>query len=89
MIDDDECGAVGGTIIGRGNRSTRRKPTPLLLCPPQISHDLPWARTTAAVVGSRLLTASVMARSSFGMYVSLAGSEVLTAVSMEVSISEI
>jgi hypothetical protein len=28
--DDDECEAVGG-MIGRGNRSTRRKPTP---CPP-------------------------------------------------------
>jgi hypothetical protein len=25
MIDDDECKAVGGTRIGRGNRSTRRK----------------------------------------------------------------
>jgi hypothetical protein len=24
--DDDECGAFGGMIIGRGNRSTRRKP---------------------------------------------------------------
>jgi hypothetical protein len=36
---DDECGAVGG-MIGRGNRSTRRKPVPVLLCPPQIPHDL-------------------------------------------------
>jgi hypothetical protein len=26
MIDDDECEAVGGMRIGRGNRSTRRKP---------------------------------------------------------------
>jgi hypothetical protein len=26
--DDDECGAVGGMRIGRGNRSTRRKPAP-------------------------------------------------------------
>jgi hypothetical protein len=25
---DDECGAVGGLRIGRGNRSTRRKPAP-------------------------------------------------------------
>jgi hypothetical protein len=25
--------------IGRGNRSTRRKPTPAPLCPPQIPHD--------------------------------------------------
>jgi hypothetical protein len=26
MIDDDDCGAIGGMKIGRGNRSTRRKP---------------------------------------------------------------
>jgi hypothetical protein len=39
MIDDDECGAVGGMRIGRGNRSTRRKPAPVPLCPPQIPHD--------------------------------------------------
>jgi hypothetical protein len=28
-------GAIGGMKIGRGNRSTRRKPTPVPLCPPQ------------------------------------------------------
>jgi hypothetical protein len=28
-------GAIGGMKIGRGNRSTRRKPTPAPLCPPQ------------------------------------------------------
>jgi hypothetical protein len=27
--DDDDCGAVGGMRIGRGNRSTRRKPAPV------------------------------------------------------------
>jgi hypothetical protein len=27
MIDDDECGEFGGMRIGRGSRSTRRKPT--------------------------------------------------------------
>jgi hypothetical protein len=42
---DDECGAVGGMRIGRGNRSTGRKPAPAPLCPPQIPHDLIWART--------------------------------------------
>jgi hypothetical protein len=31
--DDDECGATGG-MLGRGNRSTRRKPAPVPLCPP-------------------------------------------------------
>jgi hypothetical protein len=29
MIDDGDCGAVGGMKIGRGNRSTRRKPAPM------------------------------------------------------------
>jgi hypothetical protein len=26
MIDESDCGAIGGMKIGRGNRSTRRKP---------------------------------------------------------------
>jgi hypothetical protein len=51
MMDDDECGAVGG-MSGRRNRSTRRKPAPLLLCPPQIPHDLTWAQTRATGVGA-------------------------------------
>jgi hypothetical protein len=42
---DDECGAVGGMRIGRGNRSTRRKPTPVPVCPLQIPHDLTSARS--------------------------------------------
>jgi hypothetical protein len=41
--DDDECGAVGGMRIGRENRSTRRKPNPVPLSPPQIPHDRTWA----------------------------------------------
>jgi hypothetical protein len=32
-------GEIGRMRIGRGNRSTRRKPAPALLCPPQIPHD--------------------------------------------------
>jgi hypothetical protein len=28
-------GAIGGIKFGKGNRSTRRKPTPAPLCPPQ------------------------------------------------------
>jgi hypothetical protein len=32
--------AVGGMRIGRGNRSTPRKPAPVPLSPPQIPHDL-------------------------------------------------
>jgi hypothetical protein len=59
MIDDnDDYGAVGGMRIGRGNRSTRRKPTPVPLCPPQIPHDLTWDRTRDAAVeiGGYLVT---------------------------------
>jgi hypothetical protein len=46
----------------QGNRSTRRKPASVPLCPPQISHDLTWYRTRATEVGSRRLTAWAMAR---------------------------
>jgi hypothetical protein len=61
MIDDD-YGAVGGMRIGRGNRSTCKKPAPVPLCPPQIPHDLTWDRTRAAAVGSQWLTAWAMAQ---------------------------
>jgi hypothetical protein len=37
------------------NRSTRRNPAPVPLCPPQIPHDLTWDET-------RRLTDSAMAR---------------------------
>jgi hypothetical protein len=47
MIDEGDCGAVGGMKIGRGNQSTQRKPAPMPLCPPQIPHD----QTRAAAVG--------------------------------------
>jgi hypothetical protein len=60
--DDDDCGAIDGMLIGRANRSTRRKPVSVLLCPPQIPHDLSLARTRAAAVGSRRLTAWAVAR---------------------------
>jgi hypothetical protein len=40
MIDDDEYGAVSGMRIGKENRSARRKPALVPLCPPQIPHDL-------------------------------------------------
>jgi hypothetical protein len=59
----DECGAVDGMKIGRGNQNARRKPAPAPLCPPQIPHYLTWARTRAAAVGSRRLAAWAMARS--------------------------
>jgi hypothetical protein len=48
--------------IFRGNRSTRSKPAPVPLCPPQISHELTWVWTRAAAVRSRRLTAWAMVR---------------------------
>jgi hypothetical protein len=56
MMDDDDCGAVGGTV-GRGSGSTKRKPAPVPLCPPQIIYELTGARTRASALGSRTLTA--------------------------------
>jgi hypothetical protein len=56
MIDDD-YGAAGGMRIGRGNRSTQRKPAPVPLCPPQIPHDLTRDLTRAAAVENRRQTA--------------------------------
>jgi hypothetical protein len=38
MIDDN-CGAISGMRIGRGNRSSWTKPAPVPFCPPQIPHD--------------------------------------------------
>jgi hypothetical protein len=58
----DECGAVGGMRIGGGNQSTRRQPAPVLLSPPQIPHDLTWARTGLVAMGNRRLTAWAMAQ---------------------------
>jgi hypothetical protein len=37
----DYDGEIGGMMIGRGNRSTRRKPAPVPLCPPQTKHAYP------------------------------------------------
>jgi hypothetical protein len=43
--DDDDDGEVGGMNgFGRGNQSTRRKPAPTPLCPPQIPSANPGRR---------------------------------------------
>jgi hypothetical protein len=39
MIGDGDRGEIGEIKIGRGNRSTRRKPALAPLRPPQIQHD--------------------------------------------------
>jgi hypothetical protein len=56
MIDEYECGAFGG-MSGRGNRSIRTKPAAMLLCPPQIPHDITGAQTMAAAVEIQRLNA--------------------------------
>jgi hypothetical protein len=71
MIDEGDCGATGRMKIGRGNRSTRRKPAPVALCPPQIPHDQTRARTRASTVGSQRLTALAMARPSSHSYLNI------------------
>jgi hypothetical protein len=62
MIEVGDCGETGGMKIGRRNRSTRGKPAPAWLCPPQIPHDQTRARTRAAALGSQRLTVWAMAR---------------------------
>jgi hypothetical protein len=55
---DYDNGEIGG-MIGRGNRSTRRKPAPVPpLCPPQTPHAAR-TQTWAAAVGSQRLTAEL------------------------------
>jgi hypothetical protein len=58
----DEYGKLGGIRIWRANWSTRRKPAPVPLCAPQITHDFTWDRTRAAAAGSWRLTAWAMVR---------------------------
>jgi hypothetical protein len=53
---DYDDGEIGGMMIGRGNRSIRRKPAPVPLCPPQTPHA-DRKRTRAAGVGSQRIAA--------------------------------
>jgi hypothetical protein len=62
MIGEGDCGAIGGMKIGRGNRSTWRKPAPAPLCPPQIPLDQTRYRNGAAAVGRQRLTAWAVSR---------------------------
>jgi hypothetical protein len=56
-LGDYDNGEIGG-MFGRVNRSTRRKPAPVPLCPPQTTHAVR-TRTRAAAVGSQRLTAEL------------------------------
>jgi hypothetical protein len=57
MIDDDKCRAVCGMRIGKENRSARRKPAPVSLCPtwPDLGSN------PSVAEGSRRVTAWAMA----------------------------
>jgi hypothetical protein len=52
---DDECGSVGG-IIGKGNRSIRRKPAPVPICPTEMSYELNLVQTRAPRRGGKPAT---------------------------------
>jgi hypothetical protein len=41
---DYDDGEIGGMMIGKGNRSTQKKPVPMPLCPPQTPHAYPGRR---------------------------------------------
>jgi hypothetical protein len=64
--DDDDCGAIGGMQIGRGNRNTWRKPALVPFCSPQTPHEMTRAWIRAVAVGSRRLTAWAIARPQEG-----------------------
>jgi hypothetical protein len=53
---DYDDGEIGGMMIGKGNRSTRRKSAPVLLCSPQTPHAAR-TRTRAAAIGIQRLNA--------------------------------
>jgi hypothetical protein len=62
MIDDGDCGAIDGMKIGRGTEVLGENLPQCQFYLPQISYDLTRARTRAAAVGSRRLTAWATAR---------------------------
>jgi hypothetical protein len=59
---DYDDGVFGGMKIGRGNRSTPRKPAPAPFCPQQIPLHQTRGGTRAVAAGSQRLTAWAMAR---------------------------
>jgi hypothetical protein len=53
---DYDDGEIGGMMIGKGNRSTRIKPAPVPLCPPQTPHALPGGEPGPRRGGSQRVT---------------------------------
>jgi hypothetical protein len=58
---DYDGGEISRMMIGKGNRSTRRKPAPVPLCPPQTPHPAR-TRNRVTAVGSQRITAWDTAR---------------------------
>jgi hypothetical protein len=54
-LGDYDDGEIGG-MIGRVNRSTWRKPAPVLHCPPQAPHAAQTRTQATAVENQRLTT---------------------------------
>jgi hypothetical protein len=77
MIDEGDCGAIGGMKIGRGNRSTWRKPAPAPFCPPQIPLDQTRARTRAAAVGSHKMYIRPLQYTLYKIILKLTGLNIL------------
>jgi hypothetical protein len=64
MIDEGDCGEIGGMKIGRGNRSTRRKPAPAPFRPPQIPLDQTRGRTRGKSATNRLSYGAALSQAS-------------------------
>jgi hypothetical protein len=79
MIDEGDCGAIGGMKIVRGNWVTQRKPAPAPLCPPQIPHDHTRARNPDCHAGK-----PVTNRLSYGTALLVPCLDYSLAVKMEV-----
>jgi hypothetical protein len=60
MIDDGDCGAIGGMKIGKKNRSTRRNLPQRHFVHHKPHMIRPRSRTRAAAVATQRLTARVM-----------------------------
>jgi hypothetical protein len=61
---DDKCGTVGGIRIGREDRSTRRKPAPVPLCPSQTLMTWPGLEPGVSRCGKPSTTAWALTRPS-------------------------
>jgi hypothetical protein len=66
-LESNDCEAISGMNMCRRNRSTRRKPAPLPLCPPQIPYELILARIRAVAARRRRLPIWTKARAWYNI----------------------